>query len=87
MRKVTIYTTETCPYCVRAKGLLKKHDVPFEEMDVTDDTDKRRWLLETTGRRTVPQIFFGDESMGGCDDLEALIQRGELDQKLERARA
>ena len=85
MRDVTIYTTDTCPYCVRAKQVLKQHDVPFVELDVTHDPDKRAWLVEQTGQRTVPQIFFGDESIGGCSDLEALVKRGGLDGKLQRA--
>ncbi len=84
MRNVTIYTTNVCPYCVRAKQVLKKHGVPFTEVDVTGDDDKRRWLLERTGQRTVPQIFFDDDSIGGCTDLEAVVARGELDARLGR---
>jgi glutaredoxin 3 len=52
---------------------------------VTHDPDKRAWLVEQTGQRTVPQIFFGDESIGGCSDLEALVKRGGLDGKLQRS--
>jgi glutaredoxin 3 len=84
MRSVTVYTTNVCPYCVRAKQVLNKHRVPFTEIDVSGDDEKRRWLLERTGQRTVPQIFFDDESMGGCTDLEALVARGELDARLQR---
>jgi glutaredoxin 3 len=84
MRKVTIYTTDVCPYCVRAKQVLKKHDVPFTEIDVTGDDERRRWLLERTGQRTVPQIFFDDDSVGGCTDLEAVVARGELAARLGR---
>jgi glutaredoxin 3 len=51
-------------------------------MDVTDDDDKRRWLLDVTGSRTVPQIFFGDESIGGCRELEALVKQGALKKRL-----
>lgn len=86
MRDVTIYTTDTCPYCVRAKQVLQQHDVPFVELDVTNNPDKRAWLVTQTGQRTVPQIFFGDESIGGCSDLEALVKKGGLDEKLQRAR-
>jgi glutaredoxin 3 len=82
MRPVTIYTTDTCPYCVRAKAVLKQHDVPFTEIDVTGDDERRRWLVEASGQRTVPQIFFGAESIGGCTDLEAVVARGELNAKL-----
>jgi glutaredoxin 3 len=78
MRPVKIYTTTYCPYCVRAKDILKKHAVPFQEIDVSDDDERRRWLVENTGQRTVPQIFFGDESIGGCVDLEAVVKAGKL---------
>ncbi|MBM4280821.1 MAG: glutaredoxin 3 [Deltaproteobacteria bacterium] len=84
MRSVTIYTTAVCPYCVRAKQVLTKHGVPFTEVDVAGDDERRRWLLETTGQRTVPQIFFGDDSIGGCTDLEAVVARGDLDARLGR---
>lgn len=84
MRNVTIYTTNICPYCVRAKQVLSKHNVAFTEIDVTGDDEKRRWLLEKSGQRTVPQIFFDDESIGGCTDLEALVGRGELSARLGR---
>lgn len=83
MRNVTIYTTDVCPYCVRAKQVLMKHGVAFTEIDVTGNDEKRRWLLEKTGQRTVPQIFFGDDSIGGCTDLEALVGRGELAARLQ----
>jgi glutaredoxin 3 len=85
MRAVTIYTTDYCGYCARAKQLLSQLSVPFTEFDVTNDPDKRRWLVEQTGRRTVPQIFFGDEGIGGFTDLDALVKRGELDAALNRA--
>jgi glutaredoxin 3 len=67
---------------VRAKSILKRHEVPYTEIDVTGDDEKRRWLVEATGQRTVPQIFFGDESIGGCSDLEEVVSRGQLQQKL-----
>lgn len=82
MRPVTIYVTTYCPYCVRAKSILKRHNVPYTEVDVTGDDEKRHWLVEATGQRTVPQIFFGDESIGGCSDLEEVVSRGQLQQKL-----
>lgn len=84
MRKVTIYTTPYCGFCHRAKMILKQRGVPFDEIDVDGDRDKRAWLREVTGQRTVPQIFFDDEPMGGCTDLEALIRAGKLDEKLGR---
>ena len=83
MKNVTIYTTDYCPYCVRAKQVLKTQGVAFEEFDVTGDDTKRKWLVETTGQRTVPQIFFGDEPVGGCMDLEEIVRQGKLRQRLE----
>ncbi len=78
MVPVTVYTTKVCPYCVRAKALLDRRGIPYAEVDVTHDPEKRSWLVETTGRRTVPQIFIGEEPVGGCDDLYALDGAGKL---------
>jgi glutaredoxin 3 len=82
MRPVTIYTTTFCGYCTRAKSILKREGVAFTEVDVSDDDDKRRWLVNATGQRTVPQIFFGDESIGGCSDLEKIVRNGQLRERL-----
>jgi glutaredoxin 3 len=82
MNDVTIYTTRVCPYCVAAKRLLTARGVSYQEIDVSSDDAKRMWLVEATGRRTVPQIFFGDESIGGYDDLAAMDRSGLLAQKL-----
>ena len=79
---VTIYTTKVCPYCVAAKRLLAARAIPYEEVDVSRDDAKRAWLVETTGRRTVPQIFLGGEAIGGYDELAALDKSGQLAQKL-----
>jgi glutaredoxin 3 len=79
MADVEVYVTGYCPYCVRAKGLLKRKGVPFTEIDVTDDSAKRAWLVEATGRRTVPQIFINGVPVGGSDDLHALDREGRLD--------
>ncbi len=80
MSKVRIYTTPICPYCVRAKSLLKKKGADVEEIDVFMDSDARH-EMETmaNGRRTVPQIFIGKTHVGGCDDLYALEREGRLD--------
>ena len=78
-----IYTTQTCPYCVRAKRLLQKKNVPYDEIDVSWDDDAWLMLTQTTGRRTVPQIFIGERHVGGSDDLHALEERGELDGLLQ----
>jgi glutaredoxin 3 len=81
-KKITIYLTQWCPYCVRAKRLLASKGWEFTEVDVDGDNAKRAWLVKATGRRTVPQIFIGDESVGGYDDIAALDRRGELDRKV-----
>ncbi|MCC6217031.1 MAG: glutaredoxin 3 [Polyangiaceae bacterium] len=84
---VQIFTTAYCPYCVRAKSLLARRGIPFEEIDVTHEPDRRQWLVNATGgRRTVPQIFIGGESIGGSDELHELDRRGELLALVDRAR-
>jgi glutaredoxin 3 len=79
MKPVTMYTTQTCPYCLRAKALLKQRGVmAIDEIRVDLDGAQRQRMADLTGRRTVPQIFIGDTHVGGCDDLMALDQRGGL---------
>jgi glutaredoxin 3 len=79
MNKVLMYTTQVCPYCVRAKALLKQRGVEaIEEVRVDVDPTARKRMVELTGRRTVPQIFIGETHVGGCDDLVALDHRGGL---------
>jgi glutaredoxin 3 len=74
-----MYTTQVCPYCVRAKALLKQRGVvQIEEIRVDLDPAQRDHMIELTGRRTVPQIFIGTTHVGGCDDLVALDQKGGL---------
>jgi glutaredoxin 3 len=85
MNDVKMYTTRVCPYCIAAKRLLKAREVPFEEIDVSGDDAKRAWLVEATGRRTVPQIFIGGEAIGGYDELAALDKSGQLSAKLGAA--
>ncbi len=71
--KIEIYTTTTCPYCVKAKKLLQKKGLVFDEIDVSNDSELREKMVEQAqGRRTVPQIFINDHPIGGCDDLYAL---------------
>ncbi len=82
MSDVQVYTTDNCAYCTRAKALLQKRGIPFEEVDVSHDQPKRDWLVKTTGRRTVPQIFIKGEAIGGSDELHALDRSGELARKL-----
>jgi glutaredoxin 3 len=84
MSNIKIYTTPICPYCVRAKALLKKKGASFDEIDVFMDADARQEMEDrSNGRRTVPQIFIGDRHVGGCDDLYALENQGELDPLLK----
>jgi glutaredoxin 3 len=85
MSKVRIYTTPICPYCVRAKSLLKKKGAEYEEIDVFMDGHARAEMeAQSHGRRSVPQIFIGEKHVGGCDDLYALDRAGELDPLLHR---
>lgn len=83
MKNVKIYSTEHCPYCVRAKALLTKKKVAFEDIRVDLDPALRQEMERLSGRRTVPQIFIGEQHIGGCDDLFALNQKGELDPLIE----
>lgn len=84
MSKIKIYTTPICPYCVRAKALLKKKGASFDEVDVFMDADARQEMEDkTNGARTVPQIFIDEKHVGGCDDLYALESNGELDPLLK----
>ncbi len=79
MSPVKMFTTQVCPYCVRAKALLRQRGVEqIEEIRVDLDPAAREHMVRRTGRRTVPQIFIGDTHVGGCDDLIALDQRGGL---------
>jgi glutaredoxin 3 len=80
MSRVRIYTTPICGYCYRAKSLLRKKGAEFEEVDVFLDADARQEMeARANGRHTVPQIFIGDRHVGGCEELYALDQAGELD--------
>ena len=79
MPTVKMYTTAVCPYCIRAKQLLKAKGVEqIEEIRIDTDPAQRQHMMETTGRRTVPQIFIGDTHVGGHDDLVALDALGGL---------
>jgi glutaredoxin 3 len=79
MQAVKMYTTAVCPYCVRAKQLLKSRGVDqIEEVRIDTDPQAREHMMSITGRRTVPQIFIGSTHVGGCDDLMALDAQGGL---------
>ena len=72
MPRVQIYTTAICPYCVRAKSLLERKGVGYEELRIEGNRDLMREMLERSQRRTVPQIFIDDYHVGGYDDMAAL---------------
>jgi glutaredoxin 3 len=79
MQPVKMYTTAVCPYCIRAKQILKARGVDqILEIRIDMQPEERAKMMEITGRRTVPQIFIGDTHVGGCDDLVALDGRGGL---------
>jgi len=80
--EVIMYATRFCPYCMRARSLLKKKGVEYTEISVGRDRDLWDEMEQRSGRNTVPQIFINDESVGGYDDIAALDRQGELDQKL-----
>ena len=78
MTRVKIYTTSSCPFCIRAKRLLEARGIPFEEIDVGNDDALREEIMQRTGRRTVPQIFIDERSIGGFEELAALDAAGKL---------
>ena len=81
MARVTIYTTNFCPYCVQAKRLLTERAIAYDEIDVASDDDKRAEMVDRAGGlRTVPQIFIDDEHVGGYMELRALADRGGLNE-------
>lgn len=85
MAKIEIYTTQTCPYCTRAKSLLEQKEAGYEEIHVDKNQEKVAEAVERSGgRRTVPQIFIDNQHVGGYDELNALEKQGRLDSMLGR---
>jgi glutaredoxin 3 len=80
--QVIMYTTQWCPYCQRARALLRSKGVSFDEIDIDGDPARRGEMITRSGRHTVPQIFIGDHHVGGSDDLHALNGAGGLDRLL-----
>ena len=78
MKDVIIYTTKTCPYCDKAKSLLKCLDVSYQEVSVDFNSKLRAEMASRAGKTSVPQIWFGEEHIGGCDDLHELHAAGNL---------
>ena len=83
-QRVVVYVTDYCPYCTRAKSLLERRGIAYDEADVSNDADKRAWLVSTTKRRTVPQIFIDGTPIGGSDDLHDLDRSGKLAEMMAR---
>jgi glutaredoxin 3 len=85
--EVTVFTMTTCPFCLAAKKLLRKKGVEFVEVNLDDHPERWAECESRSGRATVPQVFFGERHIGGCDDLQALEKRGELDRLIASLRA
>lgn len=83
MAKVVIYSSDWCPYCIRAKQLLASKSVSFDEIRVDGKPDVRAEMTRKAGRTSVPQIWIGETHVGGCDDLLALERAGKLDALLD----
>ena len=77
--EITLYSTQFCPYCVRAKQLLRSKGLKYREIAVDNDMQQRQVMMQRSGRRTVPQIWVGETHVGGFDDLWRLEQSGKLD--------
>ncbi len=78
MKKVIVYSTAVCPYCIHAKELLESEGIPFEEIRVDADVTRFEEMKRVSGQRTVPQIFIGARHVGGFSELKTLYERGEL---------
>jgi glutaredoxin 3 len=79
MKSVTVYTTQACPHCARAKDLLRRKKIPFQEIDVSQHPEKRKEAEERYGWMTVPIIVIGEKCIGGAQELYELEKRGELE--------
>ena len=78
-----MYTTRFCPFCIIAKKIFSDLSVSYSEIRIDEKSEKRREMMELTGRNTVPQIFIGDRHIGGCDDLQHALCSGQLIQWLK----
>ncbi len=83
-KKIEMYMRPTCPFCAAAGRLLRSKGVEWTEIDISAEPERRDEMIDRSGRRTVPQVFIGDEHVGGFDDLDALDQEGALDRMLGR---
>lgn len=85
MSEVVMYTTAFCPFCVMAKRLFDDLGVPYQEIRVDQHPERRQEMMSKSGRRTVPQVFIGARHVGGCDDTQAALRSGQLQQWLKEA--
>lgn len=83
MKEVKVYSTNYCPYCSRAKQLLKSKNIPFQEIDLTDDDGLREKISKQVNWQTVPMIFIGGDFVGGFDNLSGLERSGKLDEMVK----
>ncbi len=83
MANVLMYSTEYCPYCVRARQLLETKGVVYTDIRIDQHPDKRDEMIAKSNRTSVPQVFIDGHSIGGCDDLFALDKTGQLDKLLK----
>jgi len=81
-QQVLIYSSDFCPYCIRAKALLTQKHLAFNEIRVDGKPELRAQMMQKSGKHTVPQIWIGEQHIGGCDDLYALERSGQLDRLL-----
>ncbi len=81
-KSVVMYTTRFCPFCVRARSLLKAKGVDFEEIGIDFDRELRKEMMERSNQTSVPQIWIGEKHVGGCDELFGLERQGQLDMML-----
>jgi len=79
MARIQIYSKKNCPFCVRAKALLDRKGFPYEEIDAEGQDELRVWLAETSGQKTVPQIFVDGRPLGGFSDIDSLDRQGKLE--------
>ncbi|WP_028388146.1 glutaredoxin 3 [Legionella fairfieldensis] len=84
MTTVIMYSTAYCPYCIRARQLLEKKGINYTEIRIDDEPAKRNEMITKSGRHTVPQLFINGQPIGGCDDLYALENQGQLDELLRK---
>jgi glutaredoxin 3 len=85
-KEIMLYTTHYCPYCIRARDLLNEKGVAYKDIAVDHDPQLRREMMERSGRSTVPQIWIGEQHIGGSDELMLLERQGNLDDLLDRVR-